>query len=107
MWQAVDKPNHMELDGARDVSMSQIAAYLSLQGALDRPMVDQTGLTGTYDFSIRWTKETGSSDVDAATDPQATTFLEALREQLGMTLVRTTAPLSVPVIDHIERPSEN
>jgi uncharacterized protein (TIGR03435 family) len=107
MWQSVDKPNHMELDGARDVSMSQIAAFLSLQGALDRPMVDQTGLTGTYDFSIQWTKDTGASDADAATDSHVTTFLEALKEQLGMKLVRTTAPLSVPVIDHIERPSEN
>lgn len=107
MWQTVDKPNHMELDAARDVSMSQIAAYLSLQGALDRPMVDQTGLTGTYDFSIQWTKESGVSDAAAATDSQATTFLEALKEQLGMKLVRTTAPLRVPVIDHIERPSEN
>jgi uncharacterized protein (TIGR03435 family) len=107
MWQAVDKPNHMELDGARDVSMPQIAAYLSLQGALDRPMVDQTGLAGTYDFSIQWTKESGASDVGAAPDSQVTTFVEALKEQLAMKLVRTTAPLSVPVIDHIERPSEN
>jgi len=87
--------------------MSQIAAYLSLQGALDRPMVDQTGLTGTYDFSIQWTKESRASDADAAADSHVTTFEEALSEQLGMKLLRKTAPVRVPVIDHIERPSEN
>lgn len=107
MWQTVEKPNHVELDAARDVSMSQIAAYLSLQGGLDRPMVDQTGLTGTYDFSIQFTEESGASGAGAATDPQGTTFMEALKEQLGMKLVRTTAAVRVPVIDHIERPSEN
>lgn len=106
MWQTVYKPYHTELDGARDVSMSQIAAYLSLQGGLDRPMVDQTGLTGSYDFSIQWTKESSASDAGAA-DSLATTFLAALREQFGMKLVRTTAAVRVPVIDHIERPSEN
>jgi uncharacterized protein (TIGR03435 family) len=33
--------------------------------------------------------------------------LAALKDQLGMKLVRTIAPVLVPVIDHVERPSEN
>jgi uncharacterized protein (TIGR03435 family) len=110
LWMTVPKPNHMQLDGARDVNMSLITAYLSQEAGMDRPIVDQTGLTGNYDFSIQWTEESegpGASGANAAPDSQATTFVEALKEQLALKLVRTTAPVIVPVIDHIERPSEN
>jgi len=110
LWMTVPKPNHMMLDGARDVSMPLITAYLSNEAHMDRPIVDQTGLKGNYDFSLRYSEESdqpATSGAEAAPDSQGTTFLEALKEQLGMKLVRTIAPVLVPVIDHIERPSEN
>jgi uncharacterized protein (TIGR03435 family) len=38
---------------------------------------------------------------------QGTSFLEALKDQLGLKLKPTNAPLNVLVVDHVERPSEN
>jgi uncharacterized protein (TIGR03435 family) len=110
LWMSVPKPHHMMLDGARDVDMTLISAYLSTEGGVNLPIVDQTGLKGNYDFSIQWTQESDGSGAPGAgtdADAQVTTFEEALKEQLGLKLVRTTGSIVVPVIDHIERPSEN
>jgi len=68
---------------------------------LDRPVVDQTGLTGRFDFTLEW-----SSDSNA-TDSPGPTFLEALRDQLGLKLTSTKGPIQTLIIDHVESPSEN
>lgn len=73
-------------------------------------MVDETGLSGRFDFTIEWTPEPNNSAAAAAEvqpDSQGTTFLEALNEQLGLKLKPTKAPLNVLVIDHVEMPSPN
>jgi uncharacterized protein (TIGR03435 family) len=75
---------------------------------VDRQVLDRTGLTGTFDFSLEWSPEpaiTGAPDQAAASSGPG--FLEALRSQLGLKLVATTAPTDVLIIDHIERPDEN
>jgi uncharacterized protein (TIGR03435 family) len=67
----------------------------------DRPLVDQTGLAGKYDFTLRY-------DADEAhnSDPNAPPgFFTAVQEQLGLKLEPTKAPVEVFVIDHVERPS--
>jgi uncharacterized protein (TIGR03435 family) len=70
---------------------------------VDRPLVDQTGLTGRYDFSIRYTY-----DEARTTDPNAPPGLfTAVQEQLGLKFQPTKAPVDVFVIDHVEHPSEN
>jgi uncharacterized protein (TIGR03435 family) len=46
-------------------------------------------------------------DANAPSDPQGATFLEAVRDQLGLKLESTESPIQVLVVDHIERPSEN
>jgi bla regulator protein blaR1 len=46
-------------------------------------------------------------DADAQVDLQGTTFVEAVQEQLGLKLNPAKAPLTVIVIDHVQRPSEN
>jgi len=70
---------------------------------VDRPLVDQTGLTGRYDFSIRYTY-----DEVHATDPNAPPGLfTAVQEQLGLKFEPVKAATDVFVIDHIERPSPN
>lgn len=110
LFMSVPKPNHMWLTGVRGVSMSLITDNLAIEAHMDRPIVDQTGLKGDYDFSLQYTEESdqpAAAGAETAPDPQGTTFLEALKEQLGMKLVRTIAPVLVPVIDHIELPSEN
>jgi uncharacterized protein (TIGR03435 family) len=70
---------------------------------LDRPIVDQTGLAGRYDFSIHYTYDEAKS-----TDPNAPPGLfTAVQEQLGLKFQPTKSPVDVFVIDHVEQPSAN
>ena len=81
LFQSISERNHMWLEGARDVSVPSIAAYLTNDAndaGMDRPIVDQTGLDGDYDFSIQYTEESdqaAASGAEAAAGPQGTTFL--------------------------------
>ena len=69
----------------------------------DRPIVDQTGLTGRYDIRLRYT-----SDEAHATGPNAPPgIFTAIQQQLGLKLQPLKAPIDVFVIDQVERPSEN
>ena len=106
----VSAGNHEMRLGSRNTTMKLIAASLPSLGRLGRPVVDQTGLSGRFDFTLQWAPEPEGATQPAAGNPsdaQATTFLEALQEQLGMKLKSTKAPIDVLVIDHVERPSEN
>jgi bla regulator protein BlaR1 len=100
--------------GSRDVSMDVLAGTLSeaLAGplAFGRPIVDKTGLTGRFDFTLEWVRERrtpASADSLVASDPVGPTPLEALRDQLGLKLESTKAAIPILVIDKVERPSEN
>lgn len=112
--EAVNRPNQMILMGARDTTMEMIAKSFQI-GRLGRPVVDVTGLTGTYDFRLTWTPNRGdfgpasqaASPDEPTSDPEGTPFLEAMKEQLGLKLGPAKAPLKVLVIDHVERPSAN
>jgi bla regulator protein blaR1 len=104
------RPDHTFLLGSRNTTTALMAASLPSLGRLGRPVVDQTGLTGRFDFTIDWTPESNGpapSGADTQTDSQGTTFLEALKEQLGLKLESTKGPMDTIVIDHIEPPSEN
>jgi len=100
-------PDQGRIAGRR-VTVERIAGFLKNPfTGVDRPVLDRTGLTGTFDFSIEWSPErdtTGPPDQAVASGPG---FLEALQKQLGFKLVATTAPAEVLVIDHIEHPDEN
>jgi uncharacterized protein (TIGR03435 family) len=85
-----------------------------LQAAvLDKPVVDQTGLTEKYDFVVKFTPDPGmmqglgggpppADNVDAPPD-----LFTAIQQQLGLKLESTKAPADVLVLDHIEKPSAN
>jgi uncharacterized protein (TIGR03435 family) len=95
---------------ARSVPMGLIATSLTGAGNLGRPVVDRTGLSGTFDFSLEWTPELNGPTppgVDFAPDQTGPSFVEALKEQLGLKLESTKAPIEVFVVDHVERPGEN
>jgi uncharacterized protein (TIGR03435 family) len=67
-------------------------------------------LSGRFDFVIEWSPEINSipqAPDEAVPGAQAPSFQEALREQLGLKLESTRAPLQIPIIDRVERPSEN
>jgi bla regulator protein BlaR1 len=110
--EAVPTPNQMILMGGRDTTLEMIAKSFSI-ARLGRPIVDETGLTGTYDFTLNWSPDpgtfrTGPTPQDTpAPDPQGPTFLEAVNDQLGLKLKPGKAPLTVLMIDHVDRPSEN
>jgi uncharacterized protein (TIGR03435 family) len=108
--QAMSGAHHTVLLGARDVTLEYIASYLSLVQDFGRPILDRTGLSGTFDFSLNWTPEPTSplsSMAGAQTDGEGTNLLEALKEQLGLKLISERVPTEVPVVDHIERLSPN
>ena len=82
-------------------TMSDFA--LGMQNFLDRPAVDETGLTGRYDFILRWTPD----GVPAADLNPAPGKFTAVQEQLGLKLEPVKGPADVLVVDHCEKPSEN
>jgi uncharacterized protein (TIGR03435 family) len=85
----------------KNMSMADFA--MCMQFFLDRPIVDQTGLVGKYDFNLRWSfDETGSSDPNAAPG-----LFTAVQEQDGLKLEAVKAQVDVIVIDKVERPSAN
>ena len=70
--------------------MAFLANQLTALGNLGRPAIDQTGLTGTFDFVLEFTPETNGGD--APLDPNGPTFAQAVREQLGLKLDSTKGP---------------
>ncbi len=102
--------DRVEKAGSRNTTLAQIAEGLPGIGRVDRPMVDRTGLEGTYDFTIEFAPEPNGGPLsasEASTDLPQATFIQALMDQLGLKLVSVKAPFRILVIDHIERPNGN
>lgn len=94
----------------RSVTIGFIADTFSAGTNLGRPMIDQTGLSGTFDFTLEWTPERrgpAPPGADVGPDSPGPSFEEALREQLGIKLQSQKGSISVLVVDHVERPSAN
>ena len=82
---------------------------------VSRPVIDKTGLTGLYDFTLKFAPESaGSPGVlrllspglqAPAADPNAPSLSAALQEQLGLKLEGARGPVEVVVIDKFERPT--
>lgn len=94
--------------GVLNATMADFATFLQ-RFVLDRPAVDQTGISGHFDLELRWTPDntgakTGDLTVDEAAAPDLFT---AIKEQLGLKLEAKKADTDVFVIDHAERPTEN
>lgn len=101
-------PGHLRF-GGRNVTIQFIADTLSPGTRTGRPMIDQTGLTGTFDFSVEFVMppRNPAPASPAAADLDGPTFEEALRDQLGIKLQAQNGPVKVLVIDHVDRPSAN
>jgi uncharacterized protein (TIGR03435 family) len=96
--------------GGRNVTLSFIADTFSAGAGFDRPFLDATGLGGTFDFTLEFVPpQPNQGPIGAAgdSDPAGPTFVEALRDQLGIKLQSQKGMVSVPVLDHVERPAEN
>jgi uncharacterized protein (TIGR03435 family) len=94
---------------AKQAAISQICTFLGNQFA--RPVIDQTGLTGKYDYNLEFAPENAPppdpGGVAATSDP-APTLLFAVQEQLGLRLEAKKLPVDIVIVDHIEKTaSEN
>ncbi len=87
---------------AHGVELSGIAK-LGLRTPAGRPVVDRTGLTGTFNADLEWAPDSS----DPAATPDGPGFVTALEEQLGLKLTRGRAPQDVLIIDSVKRPAED
>jgi uncharacterized protein (TIGR03435 family) len=95
------------------ITISNLANNLSLQ--LHRQVVDKTGLTGKYDFTLQWEPDdnqgpilTGKQqDAAAMATNSGPSIFTALQEQLGLRLESTKGPTDTIVVDTVQLPSEN
>jgi uncharacterized protein (TIGR03435 family) len=98
----------------RNSTMSEFAGFLQSR-IVERPVVDQTGLTDRYDFQMKWIPDPaqlaqlppGAPPLPPPDDDAAPDVFAAMQNQLGLKLESTKAPVDVLVIDKVEKPSEN
>jgi uncharacterized protein (TIGR03435 family) len=94
---------------ARNATMEEFAGVM--QSHLDRPVFDQTGLKGRFDFQLQWTPDetTRFAPLDGPPGGAETLpdLFTAIQQQLGLKLESTRAQVDVLVIDRVEKPSEN
>lgn len=88
-------------------TMPQLADLRS--AVLQRPVVDQTGSSGLYEFTLEWLPELSQSVPDAPPpgNPSAPSMFTALQEQLGLQLQSIRGPVDMLIIDQAEKPGEN
>ena len=92
----------------RNLSVTDLAAGLQKM-ALDRPVIDKTGLSGKFDFDLTWRPELqqvgqGGTAISNSDVPDIFT---AVQEQLGLKLESSKGRVEVLVIDSVQKPSEN
>ena len=93
---AEDPSCHYSGVGSRTIS--DLASSLSFN--VGRPVIDQTGLTGTYNLDLYWAGDTSA-------DSPLPSLPAALREKFGLELKPQVGPVNVLIIDHVEKPSPN
>jgi len=94
------------------ITMDVLAQFLGQ--SVDRTVVDRTGLSGVFDFTLEFAPDLGpgSQPGAAASAPSSDTsappsIFTAIQEQLGLKLESQKGPVDVLVIDHVEEPSPN
>jgi bla regulator protein blaR1 len=101
---------------AKQIGIAALVRQLTLQ--VGRPVIDKTGLTGTYDLTLEWSPEPGQGGPESIglppdarlpppSDWNGPSIFTALQEQLGLRLDAQKGPVDIIVIDRAERPDEN
>jgi uncharacterized protein (TIGR03435 family) len=110
-WNFRRTPSGMTMS-FRNSPLSQFAALL--QNSTDKPVVDQSGLSGRYDFTLTFTPDPAQAALLGGPPPPAADNLDAapdlftaFQQQLGLKLESTKAPVDVMVIESVGKPSEN
>ena len=99
--------------GVRNSTMAEFAGFLQAR-ILDRPVVDQTGIAGRFDFTLDWRPDLAQAGPPGGPAPQLPPEVEArpdlftaIQEQIGLKLESSRAPVEAYVIDKVQKPSEN
>jgi uncharacterized protein (TIGR03435 family) len=95
------------------IPLARLARELSTFAG--RPVLDETGLAGSFDFQLTWTLDEALEGLEAGKlsnagiplDRSGSSFFTAVQEQLGLKLVPKKGQVETIVIDHVEMPSEN
>ena len=94
----------------KNATIADFAGFLQ-RYVMDRPVVDRSGISGRYDFTLDWTPDefqlssrAGQSPTLAADAPDLYT---AIQQQLGLKLQSAKLPIEVLVVDRVAKPSEN
>jgi uncharacterized protein (TIGR03435 family) len=106
-----------EIAGVKQ-SVEFLANILSWLPELEgREVIDETGLKGTYDFTLHWTPDQSQTAAfkgplpatESAPLPESSgpSLFTAIQEQLGLKLEPTKGPVDIFIIDHVERPTGN
>ena len=101
--------------GGRAIPLSLLATSMpTLTGlaAMPRPVIDQTGLPGLYDFTLHWIHDpnggaTPATSNESVISDNISSFRSALKSQLGLELKSSHAPIRLLIIDHVDHPTEN
>jgi bla regulator protein BlaR1 len=107
----IRRANGTLLAGYRNVTMDQLTGPLSGILDLGHPLIDRTGLSGSFDFTLAWAAQTTPPSPDSpaapASEPLGPDAVQALRDQLGLKLESARGPVKILLVDRVERPSEN
>jgi uncharacterized protein (TIGR03435 family) len=90
---------------ASKCSMEHLAGTIETAFSLERPVLDRTGLGGTYDLKIEATPQPriGGEDLDL----KNVSVFTAVQQQLGLRLEPQKAMIEILVVDYVEKPSAN
>jgi uncharacterized protein (TIGR03435 family) len=104
---SIDSPANSKAIGAfKKYSMQDLASLLSRQKMVNGLVLDETGLTGTFDFTLDFTSYVPRDPKDMKdfkSDGVRFAIFSAVQEQLGLKLEAKKRPVSILVIDHAER----
>jgi uncharacterized protein (TIGR03435 family) len=93
--------DNKETNTTKKTSKGPIAHLITtIQGRMNRPVIDSTELTGSYEWELRFQSN------ERIPSPAPSIF-NAFREQLGLNLKPETGPVEVLVIDSVEMPTPN
>lgn len=97
---------------AKQTSLDDLARWFAGYSEVGgRPVVNQTGLSGLYDFTLRWTRQSLAATPQPVSsdtaDSDAPPLFTALPDQLGLRLKSAKAPVEIILIDHVDPPTGN
>jgi uncharacterized protein (TIGR03435 family) len=99
--------------GVQNGTVAEFAGFLQ-SIVLDRPVVDRTGVTGRFDFTVTFTPDASEFNGHApkrpprpATVAAAPSLTDALAQQLGLTMSAEKTAVDAIVVDRAEKPGAN